>query len=142
MLMRKANPPYAPQNTDTGTVNTESVVSSPSPEALSKTIQLDEQNESSESGTAVLTEKDGKVMVTLNLTGAPANVPQPAHIHMGSCPDVGDVLYPLTNVVNGVSETTLDVTWADLAAKQPLGVNVHKSVPKVKVYVACGNLTL
>jgi len=110
--------------------------------AMTKTILLSEQNESSESGTAVLTEKDGKVVVTLNMTGAPATVSQPAHIHKGACPDVGAVAYPLTNVVNGVSETTLDVTLQQLASEQPLGINVHKSTPEVKVYVSCGDLNL
>jgi hypothetical protein len=109
---------------------------------MQQTIQLTEQNDSSESGTAMLSEKDGKVTVTLSMTGGPADVPQPAHIHVGSCPDVGAVSYPLTNVVNGTSVTVLETTLADLASKQPLGINVHKSVPEVKVYVACGDLNL
>lgn len=109
---------------------------------MTETIQLLEQNDSSESGTAVLTEKDGKTVVTLTMTGENIAGPQPAHIHIGPCPDVGSIVYPLTNVVNGKSETTLNVTLAKLATQQPLGLNVHKSVPEMKVYVACGNLAL
>lgn len=105
-----------------------------------RTISLKEQNGSGESGSAVLVEKDGKVTVTLDMTGTPLDVPQPAHIHSGSCPDVGAVAYPLTNVVNGKSETVLDTTFAKLDAKEPLAINVHKSVPESKVYVSCGNL--
>ena len=105
-----------------------------------RTIALPEQNDSGESGSAVLTEKDGKVTVSLDMTGFPAGVPQPAHIHVGSCPDVGAVAYPLTNVVDGKSETVLDTTFAKLDAKEPLAINVHKSVPESKVYVSCGNL--
>ncbi len=105
-----------------------------------RTIALGEQNDSGESGSAVLTEKDGKVTVSLDMTGAPAGVPQPAHIHVGSCPDVGAVAYPLTNVVDGKSVTVLDTTFALLDAKEPLAINVHKSVPETKVYVSCGNL--
>jgi len=106
------------------------------------TVVLAEQNESGESGTAVLVEVDGKVVVTLNTVGALADVPQPAHIHTGVCPDVGGIAYPLTNVVNGVSQTTLDVTLAELAAQQPLGINIHKSVPESAIYVSCGDLAL
>lgn len=105
-----------------------------------RTISLTEQNGSGESGSVVLIEKDGKVTVTLDMTGTPLDVPQPAHIHSGSCPDVGAVAYPLTNVVNGKSETVLDTTFAKLDAKLPLAINVHKSAAESKVYVSCGNL--
>lgn len=128
---------YPPNQTTTGTDET----AAPLP-GMENTIQLAEQNGSSESGTAILTEKDGKVTVALRVIGAPSDVPQPAHIHVGKCPDVGAVAYPLTDVVNGVSQTTLDVTLSQLAAKLPLGINVHKSLPEVKVYVACGDLAI
>lgn len=105
-----------------------------------RTISVKEQNGSGESGSAVLSEKDGKVTVTLDMTGTPLDVPQPAHIHAGSCPDVGAVAYPLTNVVNGKSETVIDTTFAKLDAKEPLAINVHKSAAESKVYVSCGNL--
>lgn len=105
-----------------------------------RTISIKEQNGSGESGSAVLSEKDGKVTVTLDMTGTPLDVPQPAHIHAGSCPDVGAVSYPLTNVVNGKSVTVLDTTFAKLDAKEPMAVNVHKSAAESKVYVSCGNL--
>lgn len=105
-----------------------------------RTISLKEQNGSGELGSAVLTEKDGKVTVTLDMTGAPKDTPQPAHIHSGSCPDVGAVAYPLTNVVNGKSQTVLDTTFAKLDAKEPLAINVHKSVAESSTYVSCGNL--
>jgi hypothetical protein len=111
-------------------------------ESAEEAITLNEQNESGESGTALITEEDGKVKVILGMIGAPDGVSQPAHIHVGSCPDVGAVAYPLTNVVDGVSETVLNVTLAELAAKQPLGINVHKSTTEAKVYVSCGDLNL
>lgn len=113
------------------------------PAAMSEyTIALSEQNESGESGTATLTETDGKVKVMLNLTGTPAGVTQPAHIHVGSCPDVGAVKYPLESPVGGVSETVLDITLDQLRAELPLGLNVHKSAAEASVYVSCGDLSL
>lgn len=94
-----------------------------------------------QTGTATLVEKDGKVVVSVSvnmpdgLTGV-----QPAHIHMGTCPGVGKVVYPLTNVVNGASETTLDTTLADLRAQLPLAINIHESAANTTLYTSCGNV--
>ncbi|OGM24175.1 hypothetical protein A2627_04765 [Candidatus Woesebacteria bacterium RIFCSPHIGHO2_01_FULL_39_28] len=105
-----------------------------------KTLNLSAENKSGESGTATLKEVNGKVVVSLSLTGFPKNVAQPTHIHVGSCPGVGAVKYPLTSVTNGVSETTLNVTMAQLTRELPLAVNVHKSSTQSGVYVSCGQL--
>lgn len=105
------------------------------------TIRLNAENNSGETGIAELTEKNGKVEVSLSLTGAPDGVMQPAHIHVGSCPDVGAVKYPLTSPVNGKSKTTLEVSLSDLRAGLPLAINVHKSASEIKTYVACGDIT-
>ncbi len=115
-----------------------------SPSAMTKevTVTLAEQNKSKESGTATLMEVDGKVKVSLKMTGGAAGVAQPAHIHVGACPDVGAVKYPLTSLIDGMSETMLDVTLAQLKSELPLGINVHKSGDEVKVYVSCGDLVL
>lgn len=104
-------------------------------------INLTEEKGSSESGMAMLVEDNGKVVVTLEMSGAPAGVPQPAHIHVGKCPEVGAVKYPLTNVVDGKSNTTIDTTLDNLMTQLPLGINVHKSVSQSSVYVACGDIT-
>lgn len=103
-------------------------------------VALVAQNNSSEAGTATIKEADGKVVVTLNVTGEPKGAIQPAHIHLGSCPNPGAVKYPLTNVVDGKSETTLNVTMDKLRSELPLAVNVHRSAAQAKVYVSCGNL--
>lgn len=112
------------------------------PASAEITVTLSEQNASGESGTATMMEVDGKVKVTLNLTGATEGVTQPAHIHMGTCPDVGAVKYPLTSPVNGVSETMLDVTLDQLKSELPLGINVHKSETEAGIYVSCGDIAL
>lgn len=92
-----------------------------------------------QTGTATITEKNGKVEVMVKVMPV-QTAPQPAHIHVGSCPGVGAVAYPLTDLVNGTSTTLLDVTMADLKAKKPLAINIHKSADEVKVYTACGAL--
>lgn len=103
-------------------------------------VELTEENNSSESGTAMLVEENGQVTITLNMIGAPGNVSQPAHIHIGSCPEVGEVKYPLTNVLDGGSVTVLNVTLEQLEIELPLAINIHKSVPEASVYVSCGNI--
>ena len=103
-------------------------------------VTLSQQNESGETGAATLVEENGQVVVTLSMLGFPQDTPQPAHIHVGVCPDVGAVMYPLTNVVNGESTTTLEVTLAQLESELPLGINVHKSAAEASVYTACGDL--
>lgn len=133
------NKPAQPQPSTTTTPQ-EQVA--PSPVVSTVTATLLEQNKSSESGTAVLVEENEKVKVTLNLTGAPKGVAQPAHIHVGACPDVGAVKYPLISPVDGVSETVLDVTLAQLRSELPLGINVHKSATQAAVYVSCADLAL
>src|SRR3989344_175971 len=106
-------------------------------------VTLDEQNDSGESGTAILTEgADGMVRVSLSVTAASVGTAQPAHIHAGACPNPGAIKYPLTSVINGVSETTLNVGMATLRSQLPLAINVHKSAAETQVYVACGDVTL
>lgn len=105
-------------------------------------VNLLPQNDSSQSGTATLTEENGKVKVSLTISGGAQGIAQPAHIHLGACPDVGAVKYPLTSVSNGTSETMLDVSFDQLRSELPLGINVHKSADEAKVYVACGDLSL
>ena len=104
------------------------------------TINLLKQNNSSESGTATLEEEDGQVVITLDLTGFEEGVSQPSHIHMGSCPDVGGVKYPLTNLLNGKSKTIINTTFAEMENGLPLAINVHKSAEEAGVYVSCGDL--
>ena len=102
-------------------------------------IDLSSQNDSGESGTATITEEEGKAKVVLSLSGSLA-APQPAHIHTGSCADLGGVKYPLTSPVSGVSETMLDVSANDILSQLPLAINVHKSVEEISTYVACGDI--
>lgn len=108
--------------------------------AKTMTIQLSEENKSGETGTAMLKEQNGKVTVTISLSGFTQDVAQPAHIHLGDCPGVGKVVYPLTDVVNGVSTTTLPVTLEQLKTQYPLALNVHKSKSQISLYTACGSL--
>ena len=108
-------------------------------------LSLGALNNSNQSGRATLTDVDGKktkviVEIGSGPAGATPGSPQPAHIHTGACPNPGAVVYPLKNVVNGRSETMLEVSLLTLKEKLPLAVNVHKSATEAKVYVSCGDL--
>jgi len=115
---------------------------SPTVVAMQKTIQLIAQNGSGQSGTAVITKSPkGNAVVTVSLTGGKFATPQPAHIHLGVCPAPGAVKYPLTDVVNGKSVTTLDASYDDIAkATDKMAINVHMSAKEIKAYTACGNM--
>src|SRR5258708_13119612 len=96
-----------------GVVNYKSkkILTVPTPTPPSSwTVWLDSQNKSGETGNATLQQIDGKVLVRLIMTGFPATVSQTTYIHSGTCALLGGVKYPLAPVVNGKSETTLDVT--------------------------------
>jgi hypothetical protein len=97
------------------------------------------QSDSGETGSATLTRVDAtKTKVALQLENAPAG-PQPAHIHTGNCPKPGAVKYPLTNVANGKSETTVAASLDDLLAGA-FAINIHKSPGEGHVYVSCGDI--
>jgi len=103
-------------------------------------INLAEQNASGETGTVELEEENGKVTVSINVTGAPKGAIQPAHIHLGACPTPGEIKYPLSNIIDGKSETALDVDMKTLMSQLPLAINLHKSAEEIKSYVSCGNI--
>lgn len=124
------------------TTNKPSVQAPQQKEPEVMTFDLTAQNDSGQAGTVSLTEMDGKVKVGLVVAGGTTGVDQPAHIHLGSCADIGDVKYPLAIVANGTSETIIDATLADFKALKPLAVNIHKSAKQASTYVACTNLDL
>jgi len=105
------------------------------------TVVLKPVNDSSQAGTAALKEENGQVKVTINLIGYTKDIEQPAHIHLGVCPGVGAVKYPLASVVNGTSTTLLSVTLDQLKKDLPLAINVHKSKTEISTYTACGPLS-
>jgi hypothetical protein len=106
----------------------------------SVTVTMKAQNGSSEDGTATITASgDSAVTVVVKLSNG-TTVAQPAHIHVGSCANLDPTpKYPLTNVVDGASETTVNVALADLT-KGGFAINVHKSAAEVSTYVSCGDI--
>jgi CHRD domain len=103
------------------------------------TVPMKAENGSGEDGTATLTQSGGALTVTISIPSGPTT-PQPAHIHTGSCANLGGVKYPLTNVVSGKSTTTLkDLTLASVQTGG-FAINVHKSTSDLGTYVSCGDI--
>ncbi len=87
-------------------------------------------------------------------TAQEGDEPHPAHIHSGTCEELGDIVAPLNDVtleegggVEGaesaipanVSETEIELGLADILAA-PHAINVHESEQNIQNYVACGNI--
>ena len=70
----------------------------------------------------------------------PATTPQPAHIHTGTCAKLGGVVYPLSNVVDGASTSTVKGVTIDKLLTATHAINVHESAANLDKYVACGNI--
>jgi hypothetical protein len=105
------------------------------------TIKMNALNDSGENGTATLTQTAEGVNVAVALDGAPADVPQPTHIHIGTCGHINKAPeYALKNTVDGKGESSVGgITLADLL-KGHYAVNVHKSGTDIGTYVSCGDI--
>ena len=94
-------------------------------------------------GGAQLTEINGKIKVNAGAVSSDVTTPMPVHIHSGTCSDVGTlgpIVYSLNPIVNLLSETVIDATFAKLKSQLPLALNIHKSSAEAGVYVACGEI--
>ena len=106
------------------------------------TVELLEQEDSSQSGTAILKEKDAKTEIRIITTpGDPNNDPQPVHVHFGRCgAALGTVRYPLNDVVAGESTTLVDATLAAFREGNN-AINIHLSYPEIRIYTTCGDIS-
>ena len=101
------------------------------------------------SGTATFAERnDGTTLVTLRVTGTPADGNHPAHIHYNSVAEGGAIAISLTNVngATGISKTSvmvldnnLPITYEELTTFDGY-INVHLSPTDLATLVAQGNI--
>ena len=84
-------------------------------------------------------EQETDVELVLDAQGAEGS--HPAHIHEGSSCDEfsAEPTYPLNDVQDGTSSTTLDVGAVDLLEGEYV-VNVHESTDQLDTYIACGQI--
>lgn len=127
--------------TDTGLTNTDDLAED-AEDALegALTLDLQEQNDSGITGEVEFSPtSEGDVEVEIEVDGSDGG-PHPAHIHKGSCADLDPAPeFPLADVVDGESKTTVDVDIGELTA-QEYAVNVHESAENASVYVACADI--
>jgi hypothetical protein len=128
--------------TDTGLTDTEGLTDDAEDalEGTALTLDLQEQNDSGITGEVEFSPtSEGDVEVEIEVDGSDGG-PHPAHIHEGTCDDLNpSPAFPLTDVVDGRSETTVDVDISELTA-QEYAVNVHESAENASVYVACADV--
>jgi plastocyanin len=82
------------------------------------------------------------------------DAPHPAHIHSGTCDDLGDIVAPLSDVTEQTagesfgaetailvkeSETTVELTLGEILAA-PHAINIHESAEQIQNYIACGDI--
>jgi hypothetical protein len=114
---------------------------------------VQQKNQSGQVGTVTLFNSGGSTHVVLNIHGVPAGRVEAAHIHRGKGCDPGQIdpkpTYPLANVVNGRSESTIQASEDKLLSGNYV-VIVHAGPMEMKgmmmpskaseVYMACGYL--
>src|SRR5215213_371662 len=86
--------------------------------------------------------------------GQEADAPHPAHIHSGTCDNLGDIVAPLSDVTEVTagekfgaptallvkeSETDVPLPLGDILAA-PHAINVHESAGAIQNYIACGDI--
>ena len=104
-------------------------------------VNLAEQEGSGQSAVATLVADEDRTRITVVVTPPrPESEPQPLHIHFGSCsPNLGSVDYPLTDVLEGVSETIVQASLSSLRDGNH-AFNLHQSYPEIRIYTACGSI--
>ncbi len=102
------------------------------------TLDLAEQNASGQSGTARLTADGDTTRIVVEVENPP-EVAQPSHVHEGTCGEIGDVVAPLENLVDGRAESVVDMSLAELQ-RRGLIVHAHKSEAEYDTSVACAEI--
>jgi plastocyanin len=86
--------------------------------------------------------------------GQEADAPHPAHIHSGTCDNLGDIVAPLNDVTELTAgevfgaPTAILVKESDTEVALPLGdilsaphaINIHESADAIQNYIACGDI--
>jgi hypothetical protein len=105
------------------------------------TVVLNEFEFSGQTGTATLTAEGEQTQVSIEIEDDPLSESQPAHIHEGTCDNLtAEPAFGLPNVVDGSSETTVDVSLETLTSSA-YAINLHMSDDDLATYTSCGNIT-
>lgn len=92
-----------------------------------------------QSGWATLSEESSNLIVEIQVAPSEA-VAQPAHIHHGTCDQLGKIEHSLENVIGGHSMTVLPGASLESVATGDLAVNIHLSFSDFATFTACGEI--
>jgi len=100
---------------------------------LLATSMLDPVDDTELAGQVAFTDVNEETVVSVEISGTEEDSSHPIHIHAGTCEELGDVVYPLSNVEGGLSLTYVD----DFMLEGDHVVNVHAS-EEDHATIACG----
>ena len=103
-------------------------------------LEFEPQNDSGVTGSVALTAAgEGRTLIEVSVV--PNGHPDmPAHVHPGTCAEpVPQPMFPLENVLDGVSRTQIPISLAELRAETAY-VNLHHSNDEMRTSVACIDL--
>ncbi|GAC1357588.1 MAG: hypothetical protein NVSMB31_18100 [Vulcanimicrobiaceae bacterium] len=107
-------------------------LASAAPETI--TVIMNPLNQSTESGTAVLTQANDGVKVVVKLKNA-ADKEEPTHIHLGTCGNINkSPEYSLVDIKDGESVTVVPGISIAQLLKMHYAVNVHKSLKEISTH--------
>ncbi len=96
------------------------------------------------SGASSLAARGSATMVTVRISGAPANSTHANHIHVGSCEAQGGIVFPLTDLRTDAQGNASATTMVNAPLSTILGgshyVNVHAGPTLPSPGVSCGNI--
>lgn len=106
---------------------------------------LASQGGSAVTGTATATAREGHIIATIAVTGAPAGGTHPWHIHEGTCGSGGPIVgpptaYPPLQVASNGAANAEAHLMLNLNEARAYHVNVHASPTELGNIVACGDL--
>jgi len=94
---------------------------------LSIAIPMTALNGSGENGTATIARDGDKVTVTIDLAGEAHGASEPAHVHLGRCPNIKAIpAHNVGPVLDGKASSPVDLTWDEITSGKYV-VNVHQS---------------
>lgn len=108
--------------------------------AMLVTVPLRALHGSGEHGTATLTQRGADVVVNITVTHtAPESAPEFAHIHRGTCANLGAATtYELQPIRYGRSTTVLRNVDLKSFGTGSYAIAIHRTLAHVSQHIACG----
>ena len=116
----------------------------------SRRVDLHTTGTDTQEGSAVVSERDDGISITISLKDVLIDATHPVHLQQGTCDNLGKVIAPLNMIMVtdqitnefgiGQSQTQLSETFESIVGDLPHAINVHKSMDEAHEYIACGTI--